>query len=119
MIVAPFALAYIAWIASQQTMIFGNDLDIDLLLMLGGFVTSFPLLCFAAAVTRLPLTVIGMFQYIAPTIALIIAVLVYNEEFGIDRLITFSFIWIALLLFTTEAWFHHRHQTPAPTNTSG
>ena len=119
MIVAPFALAYIAWIAYQQTMVFGDDIEIDLLLMLGGFVTSFPLLCFAAAVTRLPLTVIGMFQYIAPTMTLIIAVLVYNEEFGIDRLVTFSCIWIALLLFTLEAWFHHKHQAPAPTNNSG
>jgi chloramphenicol-sensitive protein RarD len=99
-------------------MFFGNDIEIDLLLMLGGFVTSFPLLCFAAAVTRLPLTVIGMFQYIAPTMTLIIAVLVYNEEFGIDRLVTFSCIWIALLLFTVEAWVHHKHQAPAPSNNS-
>ena len=114
MIVAPFALAYIAWIAYRQTMIFGNDIEIDLLLMLGGFVTSFPLLCFAAAITRLPLAVIGMFQYIAPTMSLIIAVLVYNEEFGIDRFVTFSCIWLALLLFTVEAWIHHKHHATAP-----
>jgi chloramphenicol-sensitive protein RarD len=113
-IIAPFALAYIAWIAYRQTMTFGNDIDIDLLLMLGGFVTSFPLLCFAAAVTRLPLTVMGMFQYIAPTISLIIAVLVYNEEFGIDRLVTFGCIWFALLIFTVEAWIHHKQHAPAP-----
>ena len=79
-------------------------MDTDLLLMLGGFVTSFPLLCFAAAVIRLPLSVMGMFQYIAPTMSLAIAVLVYNEDFGIDRLVTFGCIWIALLIFTIEAW---------------
>ena len=112
-IVAPFALAYIAWIAYRQTMTFGNDIEIDLLLMLGGFVTSFPLLCFAAAITRLPLTVMGMFQYIAPSMSLIIAVLVYNEEFGIDRLVTFGCIWLALLIFTFEAWIHHKHHAPA------
>lgn len=116
LIVAPFALVYIAWIAHRQTMTFGDDIDIDLLLMLGGFVTSFPLLCFAAAVTRLPLSVIGMLQYIAPTISLIIALLVYNEEFGIDRLVTFGCIWVALLLFTVEAWIHNKQQTPAPTS---
>jgi chloramphenicol-sensitive protein RarD len=119
MIVAPFALTYLAWIAYRQTMIFGNDINIDLLLMLGGFVTSFPLLCFAAAVTRLPLTVIGMFQYIAPTISLIIAILVYKEEFGIDRLATFGCIWIALLLFSAEAWVHNKHQPPATASKSG
>ncbi len=118
LIVAPFALAYIAWIAHRQTMTFGDDIDIDLLLMLGGFVTSFPLLCFAAAVTRLPLSVIGMLQYIAPTISLIVALLVYNEEFGIDRLVTFGCIWVALLLFTVEAWVHNKQQTPAPTSSA-
>ena len=116
LIVTPFALAYIAWIAHRQNMTFGDDIDIDLLLMLGGFVTSFPLLCFAAAVTRLPLSVIGMLQYIAPTISLIIALLVYNEEFGIDRLVTFGCIWVALLLFTVDAWIHNKQQTPAPTS---
>lgn len=116
LIVAPFALGYIAWIAHKQTMTFGDDIDIDLLLMLGGFVTSFPLLCFAAAVTRLPLSVIGMLQYIAPTISLIIALLVYKEDFGIDRLVTFGCIWVALMLFTLEAWVHNKQQAPAPTS---
>lgn len=111
MIIAPFALAYILWIAYKQTLVFGNDIEIDLLLMLGGFITSFPLLCFAAAVTRLPLSVMGMFQYIAPIISLIIAVLMYNEEFGIDRIVTFGCIWVALLLFTAETWRHHKSQT--------
>lgn len=118
-IVAPFALAYLAWIAYRQTMTFGDNTGIDLLLMLGGFVTSFPLLCFAAAVIRLPLSVMGMFQYIAPTIALTIAVLVYNEEFGIDRIVTFGCIWIALLIFTVEAWIHHKQHAPALPPDSG
>ncbi len=111
-IVAPFALAYIAWIAYRQTITFGHDIGTDLLLMLGGFVTSLPLLCFAAAIIRLPLTVMGMFQYIAPTLSLAIAVLVYNEEFGIDRLVTFGCIWIALLIFSVEAWVYHKHHKP-------
>ena len=112
MIVAPFAMAYIIWIGYQQTMVFGNEFKIDLLLILGGFVTSFPLLCFAAAVNRLPLTVIGMFQYIAPSLSLIIAVLIYNEEFGIDRIATFGCIWVALLIFTIEAWVHQKRTEP-------
>jgi chloramphenicol-sensitive protein RarD len=109
LLIAPFALAYIAWLSSQESLSFGNvDLRTDSLLVLAGFVTSFPLLCFAAAVTRLPLIAAGMFQYIAPSISLIIAIMLYDEPFGIDRVITFTCIWIALAIFTSETLHHHR-----------
>jgi chloramphenicol-sensitive protein RarD len=66
------------------------------------------LLCFAAAVTRLSLTAAGMFQYIAPSLSLVIAVAMYNEPFGLDRMITFGCIWVALVIFTAETFYHHR-----------
>jgi chloramphenicol-sensitive protein RarD len=84
------------------------NLSTDLLLIASGFVTSFPLLCFAAAVTRLSLTAAGMFQYIAPSISLVIAVVIFNEPFGLDRQITFGCIWIALILFSIESLHFHR-----------
>ena len=109
MIMLPFALAGLAWLYQAGQLNFGNaGLQTTTLLMLGGFVTSFPLLCFAAAVTRLSLITMGMFQYLAPSLSLIIAVTIYNEPFGFDRIITFSCIWVALLIFTTEAFYHHR-----------
>ncbi len=108
MIVAPFGLCFIFWLYSQGAHTFGQvSIRTDLLLMLGGFVTSFPLLCFAAAVTRLSLTTMGMFQYIAPTMSLIIAVLIYGESFGLSRIILFTCIWTALIIFTGEAWYFH------------
>jgi len=109
MIMLPFTLVGIAWLYQAGQLDFGSvGVQTTTLLMLGGLVTSFPLLCFAAAVTRLSLTAVSMFQYIAPSLSLIIAVIVYNEPFGFDRVITFSCIWTALLIFTLEAFYHHR-----------
>jgi chloramphenicol-sensitive protein RarD len=109
MVMLPFAIVGLAWLQGTGQLDFGNtDTRTTLLLTLGGVVTSFPLLCFAAAVTRLSLTTIGMFQYLAPSLSLILAVVIYNEPFGIDRVITFSCIWTALIIFTFEAFYHHR-----------
>ena len=118
LIVLPVALTGLFWFYSIGTLSFGHiSWQTDALLILGGFVTSFPLLCFGAAVSRLSLTAAGMFQYIAPSIALIIAVTLYNEPFGIDRMVTFICIWIALILFTIESL--HFHRKLAARNISG
>ncbi|MEX2489120.1 MAG: EamA family transporter RarD [Pseudomonadales bacterium] len=109
LIILPAAIAYLVWLHVNDSMDFGHlDLKTDALLIMSSVVTSFPLLCFAAAVTRLSLTVVGMFQYIAPSMSLIIAVTIYNEPFGIDRMVTFTCIWIALAIFTAESWYFHR-----------
>jgi len=110
MLVVPFAVAFLAWSGWQGQLAFGDHLPTDLLLVLGGFVTSFPLLCFAAAVKRLSLTTMGMFQYVAPSISLALAIFVYAESFDPGRAITFICIWIALAIFTFEAWMHHRRR---------
>lgn len=104
----PIALAGIIWVHQSIGLSFGSvNMQTNVLLVLGGFVTSFPLLCFAAAVTRLSLTAAGMFQYLAPSLSLLIAVVVYNEPFALDRIITFVCIWCALIIFTVEALHHH------------
>lgn len=109
LIVCPLAILYIGWLTVRGNLQFASvDLTTDLLLMASGFVTSFPLLCFAAAITRLSLTAAGMFQYIAPSISLVIAVWWYGEPFGIDRMVTFACIWLALLIFSMETLYHHR-----------
>ncbi len=106
--IAPFALGALTWWAWRGELFFGTgDVAISSLLIAGGFVTSFPLLCFAAAVNRLSLTAVGVFQYIAPSVSLILAIVIYNEPFGTARAITFTCIWTALTIFTWEAWRHH------------
>jgi len=109
LMVAPLAMMALAWIYLQGELKFGSiDLKTDLLLISAGFVTSFPLLCFAAGISRLSLTASAMFQYLAPSVSLLIAVMMYGEPFGTDRVITFSCIWVALVVFTIEAILHHR-----------
>ena len=65
--------------------------------------TVFPLLFFTAAVSRLNLTTIGMLQYIAPTISLLIAIFFFLEPFNLERGVAFGFIWIALTVFSLDA----------------
>lgn len=74
----------------------------SLLLMAGGLFTVVPLLLFGAAVRRVPLTVIGLTQYLAPTINFVLGVAVYAEPFDGVRLIGFVAIWIGLVVFSLD-----------------
>lgn len=83
-----------------------------LLLLGGGVATMLPLLCFAAAVRRLSLTVLGVMQYIAPTIQFLIGVLIFHEPLTLSRLIGFLFIWSGLLIFSVEGVLSRRKVRP-------
>lgn len=72
----------------------------DLLVILSGFLTALPLLLFAMGAPLIPLYMIGFLQYIAPSLMLLIGVFLYGEAFGVISIISFSFIWSALILFT-------------------
>jgi chloramphenicol-sensitive protein RarD len=65
---------------------------------------------FAAATQRITLFLIGVLQYIAPTMYFLIGVLVYGEQLTAERLIGFAIIWVALILFAVEGYFSHRNQ---------
>ena len=85
------------------------------LLLLTGVFTVAPLLLFGAGARRIPLSVVGLLQYIAPTIQLLIGVWMYHEPFTQDNLIGFALIWLALALYTIEgAWQRHRQSDPRP-----
>lgn len=115
LILLPMAFIAIYWVHQSEGLSFGTiNIETNILLMLGGFVTSFPLLCFAAAVTRLSLTAAGMFQYLAPSLSLIVAIVIYDEPFTLDRIITFLCIWIALIIFTLEAFNYHGRISKRP-----
>jgi chloramphenicol-sensitive protein RarD len=73
------------------------------LLMLTGPATAFPLLLFAFAVRRLRLTTIGMLQYIAPSIAFILAITVFGEHLNPIRLLSFALIWLSLIVYTVDS----------------
>lgn len=78
------------------------------LLILAGVATGVPLLLFGAAARRIHLSTIGILQYIAPTLQFLIGVLIYAEDFSQDRVIGFSLIWMALLIYSTEGLIERR-----------
>lgn len=79
----------------------------SLLLIGAGVVTTVPLILFGYAAKRIPLSTLGLFQYLAPSINLVIGVFVYHEDFPQARLIGFAMVWGALLLFMAENVFRH------------
>ncbi len=85
-----------------------------MLLILAGAVTAVPLLLFSAAVRRAPLVVIGLLQYLAPTLQFLLGVAAYGEPFNRMRFIGFCFIWVALAIFTAEGivrWRRGEHSS--------
>ena len=76
------------------------------LLVGAGVVTTIPLLMFASAARRIPLTSIGVLQYLAPTIQFLIGVFLYREPFDHTQLIGFSLVWVALILFWGESYLN-------------
>jgi chloramphenicol-sensitive protein RarD len=108
LLVLPFALAALAWFAVRGESSFGGDVRTTLLLVLAGPVTLLPLLWFAEAARRLPLITVGFFQYLAPTLTFLLAVLVYGEAFTAAWAVTFVLIWSGLVVFTIDGLKTHR-----------
>jgi chloramphenicol-sensitive protein RarD len=80
----------------------------DVLMVGAGLVTTIPLLMFASAARSVPLWVVGLLQYIAPTLQFLIGVFIYKEPFSHNQLIGFSIVWIALVIFLAENYFASR-----------
>lgn len=86
----------------------------DVLIACSGFVTTFPLVCFAQAVRRVSLLTIGVLQYLSPSIQLIIGVFVFGEAFTENHQISFGLIWSGLLLFAIDSLLAVRRQRRQP-----
>ncbi len=112
----PIALSYWLWLSLSGAGHFSPTAD-GLLLILAGILTALPLLAFSAAAHRLSLTVLGLMTYLAPTLQLLSAVLILGEPFDSSDFITFSLIWMALLVFTGGALWRRR-KTPVCTAVS-
>ena len=105
----PVAAAYLFLFADSPTShLSANPWSLNLLLVAAGIVTTVPLLCFTAAATRLRLSTLGFFQYLGPTLMFLLAITFYGETVGQDKLVTFGFIWAALILFTLAALYTQR-----------
>ncbi|NRB23661.1 EamA family transporter RarD [Shewanella sp.] len=110
-ILFPVALIYLlANVGGSLTHMMTNEMSLNLLLLAAGIVTTIPLLCFAAAAVRIPLSVLGFLQYLGPTIMFILAVTLYGESFDLEKGITFLFIWGALVVFTIDMFYKRKQQ---------
>jgi len=86
--------------SNAQENYFGGNIDLTLLLVGAGVVTATPLIFFGSAAKNLTLTTLGFFQYLAPTCTFLLAVFLFKEPFTIAHLITFSSIWLALIIYS-------------------
>lgn len=108
-LVAPVALAFLAYRTAQGTGVFGQaGLSMDLALMFAGVITAVPLVLFLRAARRLRLSTVGLMQYLAPTLQFLLAVLVFREPFSTAHLVTFVCIWVALALYSYDTVSAHR-----------
>ena len=99
------ALAYALFLQSSGQAVFAHGPAVTtLLLVLSGPVTAVPLLLFAHGARQVPLTSLGLLQYIAPTMQFLIAVVLYGESFTPSRIIGFGVIWAALAIYAWDSY---------------
>ena len=103
-ILCPLALIYLVMIhQTGEGAFLRTGATSDALMIGGGLVTTVPLLLFAAAVRSVPLSVIGILQYIGPTIQFMLGVFVYGEPFSRTQFIGFSIVWTALAIYAVDS----------------
>jgi chloramphenicol-sensitive protein RarD len=107
----PFAVAYVIWLASTGSLAFGHSSPGNtVLLMLVGVVTAVPLLLFGGAANRVPLSTIGVLQYLTPCIQFLLGVTYFGESMPAARWAGFVIVWLALCVFTWDSLRHSRAQ---------
>jgi chloramphenicol-sensitive protein RarD len=100
-VLAPFALTLLlAWEVSGEAAFVLDGTAVTVLLILVGPITAIPLLAFGAAANRIPLSTLGVLQYLTPTLQFLIGLLVFKEAMTGARWIGFVLVWMALALFT-------------------
>lgn len=104
----PLAVGYLAYRGDAGAL--GHaDVSTHALLVGTGVITAIPLVLFASAARRLPLSTVGFLQYLAPTGQFLLASLAFDEPVSLDRLLAFAMIWAGLAVFTFDLW---RRSTP-------
>jgi chloramphenicol-sensitive protein RarD len=103
MLLLPVALLYLAAVSLHGDSGFAAaSLGVKILVVLAGPITAIPLLLFAAAARRIPLSMLGLIQYVTPMLQLLIGVVIYREPFGGPQLLGYGAIWIALAVYSLE-----------------
>ena len=114
LVVAPVALGFLLWLGSTGGSHAMEDPPWHLVLLISsGLVTALPLICFGGAATRVPLTTLGLLQYLTPSMHFLLGVTVFGEEMSTGRWVGFALIWVALTIFTAESMRRRQLATAA------
>jgi len=104
LILSPIALSYLVWLEFTHVGTFGHHgLSHTLWLASSGIVTAIPLMLFSAAAIRIPLSTLGMLQYLGPTLQYLIGIAVFHEQMPADRFIGFAITWVAIAILSADA----------------
>ena len=111
LLLLPLAVGYILWTELSGTGAMGQQgVGMNTLLLVSGPLTAIPLVLFAVGARRIPLSTVGLLQYIAPTLQLLCAVLVFHEPFAGPRVVGFTLIWAALLIYGVDGFVAARRR---------
>jgi chloramphenicol-sensitive protein RarD len=110
MLLFPFALGYVIWLTVHGQNMFINTASntTRMLLLAAGPITAIPLLLFAAGARRIPLSLLGLLQYIGPTIQFSLGIFLFHEAFTSGKLVGFILIWSALALYAAEGLWQRK-----------
>lgn len=119
LLLTPFAAAVLLyWTYGGQGVLADTPSVLWFWLLLAGPITAIPLWLFAAGARRVPLSTMGVLQYISPSLQLLLGVVLYGEPFGGARALGFCLIWLALAIYTIEGWHWSRTRTAASTTSA-
>jgi chloramphenicol-sensitive protein RarD len=105
----PIALGYLWWLGLQGASAWGRaDAPLRAELVAAGPITAIPLLSFAAGARRIPLSLLGILQYVGPTLQLMLGVWVFHEPFTRTRLVGFALIWLSVFIYSCEGVYSAR-----------
>lgn len=103
-IVSPIAIIYMIYLGSSNNITFyASDNATIIALLLSGAITAVPLMLFAKGAVDIPLYLLGILQYLPPTMQFFVGIFIYNEPLSIEKLISFIIIWIAVAVFCYSA----------------
>ncbi len=112
LIILPVALTYLAYLNISATPeAIGHDNYTLFMLVISGAVTAIPLVLFTSAARSLPLTTLGLLQYIAPTITFLLAIFLWHEPFTMTHMVAFGCIWGALVIYSMDSFLPSRQKS--------
>lgn len=107
----PFALAYLAWCGVSGSLIFAELNGLQTAVLLGsGAATTIPLLLFNGAAKRISLSLLGMLQYVSPTLQMLCGLILFREQMDMNRLIGYAWVWAGVAVFLWAMWRKTRVQ---------